>query len=143
METLGGRNSYSKTDTDATFMRLKDDHMQHGQLKPAYNTQISTEEQLITHYSIHQTAGDTTTLEGHLEGFQQQYGTQSKEVVADSGYGSEENYELLESMVWTPLSNIITSTPSRSALTRTTRSCSKTYSTIKRKTSTNARWGSR
>lgn len=96
LETLGGRNSYSKTDTDATFMRLKDDHMQNGQLKPAYNAQISTEQQFITHYSIHQTAGDTTTLEGHLEGFQQQYGTQSKEVVADSGYGSEENYELLE-----------------------------------------------
>jgi len=97
LETLGGRNSYSKTDTDATFMRLKDDHMQNGQLKPAYNTQISTEQQFITHYSIHRTAGDTTTLEGHLEGFRQQYGTQSREVVADSGYGSEENYELLES----------------------------------------------
>src|SRR5690606_4457089 len=59
---LGQRNSYSKTDTDATFMRLKDDHMQNGQLKPAYNTQVSTEEQFITHYSLHQTAGDTTTL---------------------------------------------------------------------------------
>ncbi|SEL68034.1 transposase, IS4 family [Parapedobacter koreensis] len=97
LEMLGGRNSYSKTDTDATFMRLKDDHMQNGQLKPAYNAQISTEEQFITHCSIHQTAGDTTTLAGHLEGFQQQCGTQSREVVADSGYGSEENYEMLES----------------------------------------------
>ncbi|SEL58177.1 Transposase [Parapedobacter koreensis] len=96
LETLGDRNSYSKTDTDATFMRLKDDHMQNGQLKPAYNAQISTEQQFITHCSIHQTAGDTTTLEGHLEGFGQQYGTPGKEVVADSGYGSEENYELLE-----------------------------------------------
>ena len=38
---LDGRNSYSKTDTDATFMRLKDDHMQNGQLKAAYNVQIS------------------------------------------------------------------------------------------------------
>jgi len=52
LATLGGRNSYSKTDEDAVFMRLKDDHMQNGQLKPAYNTQISTEEQFITHYSI-------------------------------------------------------------------------------------------
>src|SRR5690606_39708634 len=71
LATLGERNSYSKTDVDATFMRLKDDHMQNGQLKPAYNTQISTEEQFITHYSIHQSAGDTTTLKDHLEGFEE------------------------------------------------------------------------
>lgn len=96
LETLGERNSYSKTDQDAVFMRLKDDHMQNGQLKPAYNTQISTEDQFITHYSIHQTAGDTTTLETHLDGFEQQYGKQSKEVIADAGYGSEENYEMME-----------------------------------------------
>ena len=97
LSTLGDRNSYSKTDEDAVFMRLKDDHMQNGQLKPAYNTQISTEDQFITHYSIHQTAGDTTTLEKHLDGFEACYQTQSNEVVADAGYGSEENYELLES----------------------------------------------
>jgi len=96
LATLEERNSYSKTDEDATFMRLKDDHMQNGQLKPAYNTQISTEEQFITHYSIHQTAGDTTTLPTHLEGFEQAYNTQSKEVIADAGYGSEQNYELME-----------------------------------------------
>lgn len=96
LQTLGGRNSYSKTDEDATFMRLKDDHMQNGQLKPAYNTQISTEDQFITHYSIHQTAGDTTTLESHLDGFEQAYQVQSDEVVADAGYGSEQNYELME-----------------------------------------------
>lgn len=96
LQTLDGRNSYSKTDEDATFMRLKDDHMQNGQLKPAYNTQISTEDQFITHYSIHQTAGDTTTLESHLDGFEQAYQIQSDEVVADAGYGSEQNYELME-----------------------------------------------
>lgn len=97
LATLGERNSYSKTDVDATFMRLKDDHMQNGQLKAAYNTQISTEEQFITHYSIHQTAGDTTTLKDHLEGFEENYNSQSEVVVADAGYGSEENYEMLES----------------------------------------------
>lgn len=97
LATLGERNSYSKTDEDATFMRLKDDHMQNGQLKPAYNTQISTEEQFITHYSIHQTSTDTTTLEDHLDSFQDQYNRQSDVVVADAGYGSEENYEMLES----------------------------------------------
>lgn len=96
LEKLGNRNSYSKTDEDATFMRLKDDHMQNGQLKPAYNSQISTEDQFITHYSLHQTPGDTTTLKKHLDSFEQQYQTQSKEVVADAGYGSEENYDMLE-----------------------------------------------
>ncbi len=97
LAVLGERNSYSKTDVDATFMRLKGDHMQNGQLKAAYNTQISTEEQFITHYSIHQSAGDTTTLKDHLEGFEENYHSRSEAVVADAGYGSEENYEMLES----------------------------------------------
>lgn len=96
LETLNGRNSYSKTDPDATFMRLKEDHLQNGQLRPAYNTQISTEEQFITHYSVHQCAGDTTTLESHLDSFEESYQTQSAEVIADAGYGSEENYTILE-----------------------------------------------
>lgn len=96
LELLGNRNSYSKTDTDATFMRMKDDHMQNGQLKPAYNAQISTENQFITNVSIHQTTTDTTTLESHLDNFEQRYQKQSKEVVADAGYGSQENYEILE-----------------------------------------------
>jgi transposase len=96
LEVLGDRNSYSKTDTDAVFMRMKEDHMKNGQLKPAYNTQISTEDQFITHYSIHQTTADTTTLLEHLEGFESHYGKQSEQLVADAGYGSEQNYELME-----------------------------------------------
>lgn len=96
LETLANRNSYSKTDTDATFMRMKEDHMKNGQLKPAYNPQISTENQFITHYSIHQTPGDTTTLKSHLESFEKLHNKQSQTVVADAGYGSEENYEFLE-----------------------------------------------
>ncbi|WP_434059852.1 IS1182 family transposase, partial [Myroides marinus] len=95
LEVLGGRNSYSKTDTDATFMRMKEDHMKNGQLKPAYNTQISTENQFITHYTIGQKSTDTTTLINHLETFKQTYNTQSEEIVADAGYGSEENYVYL------------------------------------------------
>lgn len=97
LNTLGERNSYSKTDPDATFMRLKDDHLQNGQLKPTYNVQVSTENQFITHVSLHQTSTDTTTLPAHLEGFQAAYQSQSKEVVADAGYGSQENYEIMES----------------------------------------------
>ena len=96
LEILGDRNSYSKTDTDATFMRMKEDHMLNGQLKAAYNVQISTENQIITHYSTHQTSTDFTTLKSHLQGFSKAYQKQSKQVVADAGYGSEENYQLLE-----------------------------------------------
>lgn len=96
LEILGDRNSYAKTDTDATFMRMKEDHMMNGQLKPAYNIQISTENQIITHYSTHQKSTDFTTLEPHLIGFEDTYKKQSKQIVADAGYGSEENYQLLK-----------------------------------------------
>lgn len=51
LQILGDRNSYSKTDSDATFMRMKDDHMMNGQLKPAYNVQISTENQFVTNFN--------------------------------------------------------------------------------------------
>ncbi|MCP1312701.1 transposase, partial [Paenibacillus tyrfis] len=53
-EILGNRNSYSKTDKDATFMRMKEDHMRNGQLKMGYNVQIGTENQFILGYSVHQ-----------------------------------------------------------------------------------------
>ena len=97
LEDIGpNRNSCSKTDKEATFMRMKEDHMKNGQLKPAYNVQISTENQFITHYGIYQNPTDTRTFIDYLTGFHQRYNRQSKEVAADSGYGSEENYEYLE-----------------------------------------------
>ena len=70
--------------------------MNNGQLKPAYNVQISTNNQIITNFSIHQNLADTSTLKSHLESFKQQYGFMPKELTADAGYGSEENYEYLE-----------------------------------------------
>ena len=96
LKTLGDRNSYSKTDPDATFMRMKEDHMKNGQLKPGYNVQISTENQIITHYSIHPNPTDTLTLKQHLTSFKSTYGKQSSHIIADAGYGSEENYQMLE-----------------------------------------------
>lgn len=93
---LGERNSYSKTDPDATFMRLKEDHMKNGQLKPAYNVQISTSNQFIVNYSIHPNTTDTNTLNSHLEQYEKSYGAAPKSLTADAGYGSEENYTLLE-----------------------------------------------
>lgn len=96
LEKLATRNSYSKTDEDATFMRMKEDHMKNGQLKPAYNIQIATENQFITNLGIYQRAGDTATLPSFLEDFENAYHKQSKIVVADAGYGSEQNYEFME-----------------------------------------------
>lgn len=95
LETMGSRNSYSKTDPDATFMRMKEDAMLNGQLKPGYNVQISTENQFITNFGIYQRPTDTLTMISYLESFKSRYGMQSEEIVADSGYGSEENYEYM------------------------------------------------
>ncbi len=96
LEILGDRNSYSKTDKDATFMRMKDDHMKNGQLKAAYNLQISSENQFLINFSLHRRPGDSATLIPHLEQFKKLYGKQSKKSVADAGYGSEQNYEYSE-----------------------------------------------
>ena len=102
LETMGSRNSYSKTDPDATFMRMKEDAMLNGQLKPGYNVQISTENQFITNFGIYQRPTDTLTMISYLESFKTRYGMQSEEIVADSGYGSEENYEYMFSNGMTP-----------------------------------------
>jgi transposase len=93
---MGERNSLSKTDPDATFMRLKEDHMNNSQLKPAYNWQISTQNQFILGYTLHQKPGDTTTLPMHLQELEKNLGQMPENLVADAGYGSEENYQLLE-----------------------------------------------
>ena len=95
LETMGSRNSYSRTDPDATFMRMKEDAMLNGQLKPGYNVQISTENQFITNFGIYQRPADTLTMISYLESFKTRYGMQSDEIVADSGYGLEENYEYM------------------------------------------------
>lgn len=89
------RNSYSKTDPGATFMRTKDDPLGKAQLRPAYNLQLSTNNQFILNYSLHQKVNDATTLKTHLEQFKELFNTQPKEVVADAGYGTEENYHYL------------------------------------------------
>lgn len=99
-EKLDGRNSYSKTDEDATFMRMKEDHMGNGQLKPGYNLQIGTEDQFIVNYTLHQDANDMPVLKGHIEDTKAQLASLGKPLPkrasADAGYGSEENYDYLE-----------------------------------------------
>ena len=93
---LAGRNSYAKTDEDATFMRMKEDRMKNGQLKPAYNVQVGTENQFVVGYSLHQRPGDTGCLVPHLEQVKRQVGRLPEKVIADAGYGSEENYTYLQ-----------------------------------------------
>lgn len=95
-QILDGRKSYSKTDPDATFMRMKEDYMKNGQLKPGYNLQITTNNQFILSYSLHHNANDTNTLASHLEQFGNLYGQYPEVLTADAGYGSEENYSILE-----------------------------------------------
>jgi transposase len=89
---FGERNSYSKTDPDATFMRMKEDHMKNGQLKPGYNVQMATENQFILFYSLHQRPTDTRCFIPHMEQLAASSLPMPKTVIADAGYGSEENY---------------------------------------------------
>lgn len=88
---FAGRKSYSKTDTDATFFRMKND-----QLLPAYNVMIGTENQFILNYSIHQKASESDQFIGHLSKLTTTLGLLPESVVGDAGYGSEENYAFLE-----------------------------------------------
>ncbi|PNZ82946.1 IS1182 family transposase [Staphylococcus microti] len=104
MEIYGDRKSYSKTDHDATFMRMKDDHMRNGQLKPGYNLQIATNNQFVLAYGVYSNPGDTRTLEPFLKSIEALYGDIPEYIVADAGYGSEYNYTMiLDDFEKTPL----------------------------------------
>ncbi len=92
----GDRGSYSRTDQDASFMRMKDDHMGNGQLKAAYNIQVGTSGQFIIDATVHNRPGDTACAIEHLEHVKTQFGVLPRTVVADAGYGSEHNYKYLE-----------------------------------------------
>jgi transposase len=96
LKTLGNRNSYSKTDKTATFMRMKDDHMKNGQLKPAYNVQIGTENQFFTHVDFFSNPADYLTFIPFNNGIKERYQKMPKKEVADAGYGSEENYDFMQ-----------------------------------------------
>jgi transposase len=96
-ETLAGRNSYAKTDPDASCMRMKEDRgAEKPWPKPAYNVQIGTEGQFIVGFSVHGQAGDPGCLIPHLEQVQQNLGRLPEKIIADAAYGSEENYAYLE-----------------------------------------------
>jgi len=96
LKTLGTRNSYSKTDPDATFMRMKEDAMLNGQLKPAYNIQHGVDSEYIVWVNISAHPTDTRTLIPFMKDMQGHLSFKYTEAVADAGYESEENYAFLE-----------------------------------------------
>lgn len=93
----GEWNSYSQTDRDATFMRMKEDAMGNGQLKPAYNLQHGLDSEYITWLTIGPQPTDTTTLIPFLKDAENHLKFKYKNITADAGYESEENYQFLES----------------------------------------------
>lgn len=92
---MGDRNSYSKTDHDATFMRMKEDPMRNGQLKPGYNLQVATRNQYFLAYSLFPNPTDTRTLKPFMKTHEALF--KSTNIISlDAGYGSQANYEFLE-----------------------------------------------
>lgn len=96
LHICGNRNSFSKTDHDASFMRMKEDAMGNGQLKPAFNLQHGVDAEYITWLSVGPQPTDTTTLIPFLKDAEEHLKYKYKKVVADAGYESEENYQFLE-----------------------------------------------
>ena len=92
MEILGGRNSYSKTDHSATFMRMKDDHMQNGQLKPGYNVQLGIEAEYIVGVDVSSDLNDTYALLPLVKRMEEKGGIKHQDVTTDAGYETEEAY---------------------------------------------------
>lgn len=94
---LNGRNSYSKTDPDASSLRMKEDRAAEKPLpRPGYNIQNGTEDQFIVGYSIHQSAGDPGCFVPHMEAQKFPKGKLPQNTIGDAAYGSEENYDWLE-----------------------------------------------
>lgn len=98
LATMGeGRNSYSKTDPDATFMRMKEDHMRNGQLKPGYNVQIAVNSEYMTGLEVFSDRSDVRTLKPFLQRMDRFHQARYEEITADAGYESLDNYLYLDS----------------------------------------------
>jgi len=93
---MGIRNSYSKTDHDAAFMRMKEDHMLNGQLKLVYNLQLASSGAFIVDVMGSQKANDLHALKPFLEQMLPVYGKCIEDILADAGYESAENYDYLK-----------------------------------------------
>ncbi len=89
---FGNRKSYSKTDNDATFMRMKEDYMRNGQLKPGYNIQIGVESEYIVGVGAFSNRTDVQTLISFLNRIKSHTNRVFERIIADAGYESSENY---------------------------------------------------
>ena len=96
LHVCGERSSYAKTDQDATFMRMKEDHMKNGQLEPAYNVQHGVDAEYIVWLDVNQRPTDSRTLIPFLESANEHLNFKYKEIITDAGYESEENYSYLK-----------------------------------------------
>lgn len=96
LHTCGSRNSYSKTDKDATFMHMKEDHMRNGQLKAGYNVQHAVNSGFIVMAGLFSNPGDTLTLKPFVEQMEESLPLRFERLAADAGYESEENLKYLE-----------------------------------------------
>ena len=68
------RNSYSKTDKSATFMRIKTDYMGNDQLLPAYNVQIGVADEYIAVVDVNHYRSDMDCFIPLMKHFKQTYG---------------------------------------------------------------------
>ena len=96
LHVCGSRGSYSKTDQDATFMRMKEDAMKNGQTKAGYNLQHGVDSEYIVWLTVGCQPADMTTLIPFLDGMEEHLHLSYKNIVADAGYESEENYVYLD-----------------------------------------------
>lgn len=96
LHICGTRNSYSKTDPDATFMHMKDDHMMNGQLKPGYNLQHAVNSGFIVKSAIFPNPADVLTFKPFMEQLESDFSFRFQRIVADAGYENEENLKYLE-----------------------------------------------
>ena len=96
LQLMNGRKSFSKTDTDATFMRMKEDHMKNGQLKPGYNVQIMVNSEYVVGLGAFATPNDVNTLVTFMERVYSHTHERIRRLIADAGYESEENYTYLQ-----------------------------------------------
>ena len=93
-DIAGDRNSFSKTDPDATFMHMKYDYYNHTNVfKPGYNVQVGSSEGYIRHVYVSSDVNDLRTYIPFMEGYHMAYGSYPYATPADAGYGSFDNYK--------------------------------------------------
>ena len=92
------RNSYYKTDHSATAMCLKSDYYSGlgSNMHAAYNTQILVIKGIVFMYYVSQSRADMNDFIPTLDRFYYSYGEYPKNVCADAGYGSLDNYRYLK-----------------------------------------------